>query len=315
MTVKAARAAALVHAGRIAAGRIAPGKRSAVKFDAAFDDYCSFLEAKAKRKGKPARWAYNVRQLGKSILLPEFGRWPLADLSHSPAIIRDWHKTATKQNGPVHANRAAQVLRATYRYAAKLNRNLPPALPTSGIIWNAEEPAEKGVGDFAKWAAAWRAIPMAARRGYTLAMLLTGCRRSELASLQWCDIDARSRTLLLRNVKSRSEKRRDVRLPLSLPIVRAFKLAKGVDAVKVFPGCFHNPGRDALPAHGHALRHAYESIMVELRIDPLMRKILMGHTIGGDDVTEGYASQKMLGSMLRREQARVSAEIMRRLEG
>jgi hypothetical protein len=60
-----------------------------------------------------------------------------------------------------------------------------------------------------------------------------------------------------------------------LPIARAFKLARGTDPVMVFPGCFHNPGRDALPAHGHALRHVYGSIMVGLGIDPLLRKMLL----------------------------------------
>ena len=53
--------------------------------------------------------------------------------------------------------------------------------------------------------------------------------------------------------------------------------------------------------------------MIELRIDPLMRKILMGHSIGGDDVTEGYSSQQMLARMLGTEQRRISAEIVRRL--
>lgn len=312
MTLTDARKAALVEAGRIAAGRITPGRKQAVKFEAAFADYCAHLEAKAKRKGKPPRWLVNVQSIGNTILLPEYGKWPLADLSAAPGVVRDFHKEVTRDNGPVVANRAMQVLRATYRHAAKLNRQLPPALPTSAVLWNTETPAEKGVLDFKQWAKAWRAIPSPVRRGFTLCCLLLGARRGELARLDWRDIDARSRSLVLRNVKSIGEKRRDVRLPLSVPIVRAIKLARGADDVKVFPGCAHNPVRDALPAYGHALRHAYASVARAIGIDPLLLKMLMGHSLGSD-VTEGYLSRTMLGGPLRVAQTKISADIVRRL--
>jgi integrase len=311
-TLTDARKAALVEAGRIAAGRITPGRKQAVKFEPAFTDYCAHLEAKAKRKGKPPRWLVNVQSIGNTILLPEYGKWPLADLSAAPGVVRDFHKKVTKDRGPVVANRAMQVLRATYRHAAKLNRQLPPALPTSAVLWNTEAPAEKGVADFRKWVKSWRDIPSATRRGFTLCCLLLGARRGELARLEWRDIDARSRSLVLRNVKSIGEKRRDVRLPLSIPIVRAIKLARGADDVKVFPGCAHNPVRDALPAYGHALRHAYASIGRAIGIDPLLLKMLMGHSLGSD-VTEGYLSRTMLHGPLRDAQRRISADVVRRL--
>jgi integrase len=311
MSVKAARDAALIEAGRIAAKRLRPGKRQAVKFAAAFDDYLSHLELKARRKGKAPAWHGRVISLGK-LLLPEFAKWPLADLSNNPGHVRDVHKQITRDNGPVAANRAMQVLRATYRHAAKLNRQLPPALPTSAVLWNTEAPAEKGVLDFKQWAKAWRAIPSPVRRAFTLCCLLLGARRGELARLEWRDIDAHSRSLVLRNVKSIGEKRRDVRLPLSGPIAKALKLARGADDVMVFPGCAHNPVRDALPAYGHALRHAYASIGRAIGIDPLLLKMLMGHSLGSD-VTEGYLSRTMLGGPLRDAQRRISADIVRRL--
>jgi integrase len=321
MTLSDARKAALVEAGRIAAGRVTPGRRQAVKFEAAFADYCAHLAAKAKRKGKPPRWLVNVQSIGNTILLPEYGKWPLADLSAAPGVVRDFHKRVTKDHGPVVANRAMQVLRACYRHAAKLSRQLPPALPTSAVLWNTEQPAEKGVTDFRKWVKAWRDIASPIRRGFTLACLLLGARRGELARLEWSDIDTRSRSLVLRNVKSIGEKRRDVRLPLSVPIIRAIKLARrdaddtdddDADDVKVFPGCAHNPVRDKLPAYGHALRHAYASIGRAIGIDPLLLKMLMGHSLGSD-VTEGYLSRTMLGGPLRVAQSKISADIVRRL--
>jgi hypothetical protein len=301
MKVKAARDAALIEAGRVAAKRIRPGKRAAVKFGEAFEEYIKAAEAKAERKGKPARWAKNARLIGSSLLLPEFARFPLADLSASPAIVRDFHKRITRDNGPVQANRAMAVLRATYRNAAKLNRDLPPALPTSAVVWNTEKPAEKGVFDFHEWAAAWRAIPSATKRGFHLANLLTSCRPGELARAV---LDTKRRELVIPKSKSG----RDLHIPLSIPIARALKMAKGGN----WAAARLNPVRDGLPAFGHALRHAGTSVAVALGIDPLLRKMLLGHSLGSD-VTEGYASSEMLRKPLREAQRKISAEIVRRL--
>jgi hypothetical protein len=123
---------------------------------------------------------------------------------------------------------------------------------------------------------------------------------------------------LLRNVKSQGIKRRNVRLPLSLPIVRALQLARSDDAlsdpVKMFPGCRFRPQRDGLPEFGHALRHAYQSIAADISVDPLSPKMLFGHSVGKSaDVTDTYASRKMLTGALGHEQRRISAEIMKRL--
>jgi hypothetical protein len=301
MSVKDARDLARIEAGRIAAKRIRPGKRSAVKFAEAFEEYIAAAEAKAEAKGKPARWAKNARLIGSSLLLPEFGRWPLSDLSAAPAVVRDFHKRITRDSGPVQANRAMAVLRATYRNAAKLNRDLPPALPTSAVVWNTEKPAEKGVFDFHEWAAAWRAIPSATKRGFHLANLLTSCRPGELARAV---LDAKRRELVIPKSKSG----RDLHIPLSIPIVRALKMARGGN----WSAARLNAVRDGLPAFGHALRHAGTSVAVALGVDPLLRKMLLGHSLGSD-VTEGYASSEMLRKPLRDAQRRISAEIMRRL--
>jgi len=71
---------------------------------------------------------------------------------------------------------------------------------------------------------------------------------------------------------------------------------------------------DAMPGSATRPRHAYESIATEIGVDPLFRKMLMGHSVGKSaDVTDTYASRKMLTGALGHEQRRISAEIMRRL--
>jgi len=83
MNVADARKGALKIAGRIAADRIEPGKRSAAKFADAMDEYLAHLVRQSERRGKPARWAKNVRSLSRLYLLPQWGKWPLAEMSGS----------------------------------------------------------------------------------------------------------------------------------------------------------------------------------------------------------------------------------------
>jgi hypothetical protein len=47
----------------------------------------------------------------------KWAKWSLAEMSVSPAAVRDWHIAVTKKSGPAAANHAARVLRAAYRYA------------------------------------------------------------------------------------------------------------------------------------------------------------------------------------------------------
>jgi hypothetical protein len=61
------------------------------------------------------------------------------------------------------------------------------------------------------------------------------------------------------------------------------------------------------------LRHAYASVARALGVDPLLVKILMGHSLGSSDVTEVYMSSEMLRVPLRNAQYRISAELLRRL--
>jgi hypothetical protein len=65
-------------------------------------------------------------------------------------------------------------------------------------------------------------------------------------------------------------------------------------------------------AYGHALRHAYASVAAAINVNPLLVKMLLGHS-HGSDVTEGYLSRQMLKGQLRDAQSRISAEIVKRL--
>jgi integrase len=302
-----ARKAALVEAGRVAAKHLTPGKRTAVRLGAALDDYLKFLKAKAGRRGKPPRHAVNVANL-RSLYLAEFERWPLADLSDNPAILKEWHERITKEAGPISANRAAEALRACYRYQLKLDRSLPPALPTSGIVFNPETPSGQTMAfkDFPKWREVWEKIESPIHRSFHLTNLLTGCRPGELSRLRREDIKPRERVFIIRSGKAGA----DIRVVLSVPIVRALRIT--LDAHQgelVFPDC-HQLGRhDPLPARGVQLRRAYRTVAADVGVDEMLSHFLLSHAPAG--ISQRYVSQLTLnaGPAMRSAQAKISKRI------
>ena len=311
MNVSEARKAALIIAGRIASRRIEPGRRSAVRLDAALDEYMKHLRAKAARKNKPPRHALNVEKLRRKFLSPEFGRWPLADLSNAPEVVRDWHERITGEAGPISANRAAEVLRAVYRHAARLNRSLPPALPTSAIVFNEETPSQKGLAfaDFPNWCEAWEKIKFPIRRAYHLTALLTGARPGELARLKWTDVKPRSRSIIIAYAKAGN----DITIPMSRPIVHALKMARDAGSESeplVFPGCAQVGHRDPLPARGNELRHTYRTVAADCGIDEMLAHFLLGHAPAG--ISQRYIARMILtsGPALRAAQRAISRRIV-----
>src|SRR5260370_40625252 len=110
-------------------------------------------------------------------------------MSGSPAAVGDWHIQVTKGAGPTTANPCVQTMRACYKDAAKLNRSLPVALPTSAVVMNTEKPSQKGLAfkDFPKWFAAWQKIESPIRRAYHLFCLLSGIRPGAGARSRWSD--------------------------------------------------------------------------------------------------------------------------------
>jgi integrase len=312
LNVADARKEALKIAGRIAADRIEPGKRSAAKFADAMDEYLAHLVRQSERRGKPARWAGKVRSLSRLYLIPQWGKWPLAEMSGSPAAVRDWHIQVTKDAGPTTANRCVQTMRACYKHAAKLNRSLPVALPTSAVVMNTEKPSQKALDfkDFPKWFAAWQKIESPIRRAYHLFCLLSGIRPGEGARLRWIDVHDNEQSFTIPNAKAGA----DIVLPYSEEIAGALRTAG--DAAKegaelVFPGLSYIDHRDAgLPVKGQALRHTYRTICADLEIDELITHYLMGHAPQG--ISQKYIATLILqnGPAMRAAQERISKRIV-----
>jgi integrase len=308
-------------AGRVSAGRAEPGRKSAVRFAEALERYVLHLRKKAADKGKTDTWAKLVTGKGAKHLLPEWGRWTLAEMSNSPDAVADFHARLTIEAGPVAANHCARVIRAVYRHAMRTNRGLPYALPTSGVDFNVEQRREVASRDLKAWAKAWNVIPNANRRAFHLLNLLGGFRPGELARLKWGDVVPCERVVIIRNAKAGL----DIRVPMSAPIARALQMARdGATESGPKPQGSHEfvfPARgprghiirfdsDALPFYANALRHTWRTIAADCGVDDTLAHLMLGHAPRG--VSQGYLSRMVLSSWpaMRSAQRSISRRIV-----
>jgi integrase len=313
MLLADARKAAQVQAGKIAAGRPTPGKKEALKFHAGWNDYLAHLQRKADRKDKVPYAYKQAKFIGDKYLLPQWGGWSLHDLSFAPGVAADWHRQITNEHGPIMANRAAALLRAAYRRAARIDRGLPPQLPTSAVEPNPERARQVHI-EWKAWRTAWLKLEPI-RQAYHLFMLTTGCRGSEALRLTWTDLDCRRRVITFRNSKSGA----DTVIPMSTAIARALIMARDNPAPNVGPqglegavfrGCIMAVN-DRLPVKGHGLRHVYRTVAADIGVDELTASLLLGHSLRS--VSQKYlTAAALLGLSLRQSQARISREILKR---
>lgn len=318
MQPPAARAEALKAAGEFASGAPIVGKADAVTFSAAFERYVEYLKTKAAKKGKPARWAYNVEKLGK-IMLPQWGSWTLADMAKRPDIVVDWYSGLHKKT-PASAGHCGRIIRAIYRREAKRDIHLPARLPTSAIEFDGYKPSQValGFGDYPAWRAKWDKIESQVERGYHLFCLLSGARPGEAGRMTVNDIDLEKRMFVIRNAKGG----RDINLPMSNEIVYALAMATNAEVMPhhevkrtdlLFPGCMQVSARVDLPIRGQKLRHSWRAVAADLEIDGLISHFLLGHAPKG--ISQEYIPILILqnGPAMRTAQQKISARMFKLL--
>jgi integrase len=316
MTVAMARKAARGLGGRIVDGRIEASAKNALTFADAFEDYCGHLLSKATAAGKEPRWHRNVVNLGKLYLKPKWDGCTLAEISRAPEDVRDWHRDVSKRAGAVTGNKCAKVLRATYRYAARLRRDLPSELPTSGVTMNPEEPREAGMTEaqHRKWAAAWRTIESPTRKAYQLLAVLTGQRPGELARVRVAD--AQDDALVIGKAKASNRIWIPASKPIKAALAMAMKARADTETEWLFPARAGNHIRkvdgDGLPLWGNGLRHNYKNIAVTMKpaVEEILTEFLQGHAPTG--ISRKYVSAMILAKSdaLREAQERISERIV-----
>jgi integrase len=158
-----------------------------------------YLEAKAASM-KPRSYDETKRHL-ESHWRPLHG---LALASIGRANVAAQVSTIAKESGPVAANRSRASLSAFFRWA--IGEGLSDHNPVTGTNKQEEAgPRERSLSD-PEAATVWLAAPENDYGRIVRLILLTGCRRDEIGSLQWSETDLKEKTITLPGERTKNKK-------------------------------------------------------------------------------------------------------------
>lgn len=230
--------------------------------------------------------------------------------------------------GDILPNRVLTLVRTIFRYA--LSRDWIEASPAEGIAKPKDETERDRFLDMGEVKRVWEA---AALLGYPFgpyvrALLLTGQRRTEVASMRWEDVDLEAGTWILKAADTKGERAHLV--PLSAPMV---ELLQGLP--QMGPFAFTSDGEthiggfakgkarlDAFLAAGgdqlepwtfHDLRRTVSSHMARLGVPTDIRGRVLNHAVQG--VTERHYTPYDFQAEKRSALDRWAAELMRAVSG
>ena len=242
-----------------------------------------------------------VKDYGRSVkvYLSDWLRRPIAEITRE--MVLEQHRKIAVENGPTTANSVFRHLRSVYNYTAATAGELPPnpvTVLTQSRSWNPERRRRSVVPLHAlpRWYAAVLAEDESAR-DFLLVAILTGMRRSEVAGLEWANIDLDGRTLTVAKTKNGDA----LILPLSTPLfdILLARRDNNPEATFVFPGVgvtghlveMKSFVARVVRASGvqfglHDLRRTYATIAEGLDVSYLSIKYLLNHRC--TDITGRY---------------------------
>jgi integrase len=145
--------------------------------------------------------------------------FPLGDITraHVAAALTD----ITKHRGPIAANRARATLSKFYRWA--IGEGMCDNNPTTGTNKRAENGSRERTLSDPELAAVYLNAPDNQFGQILRLLILTGCRRDEIGSLSWDEVDMDARTITLPSERTKNHQQHVV--PLSGP---AFDILNGI---------------------------------------------------------------------------------------
>ena len=206
------------------------------------------------------------------------------------AVVAAEIRSIAKRKGPIAANRARASLSAFFRWA--IGEGLCDDNPVTGTNKQEESgPRERSLSD-TEAATVWLAAPEESDYGRIIRLLLlTGCRRDEIGSLQWSEIDTKARTITL--PKERTKNGREHVVPLSDKALQIIKDIPRRERAHVFgsgEGGFSgwSKAKTALDKAAklkeawrlHDLRRTAATRMGDLGVQPHVIEAILNHVSG-----------------------------------
>lgn len=296
------------------------------KVDRTFGDLAdAWFEKKRADRKRNRSWELQKRRLEIHVL-PQWRERRLADIRR--ADVRD---LIDGLEGDVLPNRVLTTVRTVFRYG--LSRDWIEASPAEGIDKPKDESARDRWLDMPDAKRVWEAAGLMGYPFGTFArlLLLTGQRRTEVASMRWADVDLEAATWILRAEGTKGE--REHLVPLSEPVVALLKelpkfgayvlttdgethikgFAKGKARLDAFIAANCSQAEQLAPWTLHDLRRTVSSHMARLGIHKDIRGRVLNHAVEG--VTDRHYTPFDFAPEKRNALDRWAAELMRAVEG
>ncbi len=282
---------------------------------AAWDMYAATLERRKRAPKTLDGYRHSIQTH-----LADWMDRPLSRIAPEDVVERHAHLTGS--SGPYAANRMVSALRAVYRSARKIRRELPPP-PTDAVAPNTETRRQRALGpdNLPAWWAQLNALRNPIRREFHWLLLLTGGRPAALSRARWDHIGPRnglSGVWHFPNPKGGSARAFD--LPTSPEILEALERVRATGAELwpdqaaewVFPGSAGHmvntdEDRAELSHWGSDLRRTFKTLGLAAGLTELDTMILQNHALAG--ASRGYIVTPALWAHLTGQQARVSRYI------
>lgn len=244
---------------------------------------------KLKHKGKPLS---SVRQAFKKHILPAIGHRPYRELKK--AEVGEMYDGIVVNSGPVAANRVINYLLALLNW--RESRDDDYAVPKFGKL-RADHPEQKRdrVLSDNEIRAMWPKWETAGTGGQLCRLLLlTACRRSEIADLKWSEIDFQAATITIPAERYKTAVKQTVALSEPALAILAGIKERGINGERVWPAVWAF-GRiknqlDALapPTERwtfHDLRRTAKTLMMKAGVLPHISERVLGHAQGAIEGT------------------------------
>ena len=251
-----------------------------------------FVDSHCRRLNRP-RTLESTEQLLRQHVLPRWGQRLARDITRRDVL--ELTDGIIDSGRPVAANRALAVVRTLFNWAC--DRDILPASPCVGVRPPTPETARDRVLSDAELALLWSAATRLGGPFATLVQLLalTGQRRSEVARMEWAEIDLANSLWTLPAARCKSGKSHEVFLSQpAVAILQAFpRFAEGNFVLSTDGGLTASSNYGAnkrrldalLPADFkawrlHDLRRSVASGMARLGVQlPVIEKVL-NHSSG-----------------------------------
>lgn len=288
-------------------------------FGAAAD---AWLDKKRVDKRRNKSVDHQQRQLENHVL-PQWRHRKIVDLKRA-----DVSDLIEGTEGDVLPNRILALVRAIFRYA--LSRGWLEASPAEGIAKPKDETARDRFLDMVEAKRVWDSASLLGYPWgpYVRALMLTGQRRTEVASMRWSDVDMEAGAWLLKAADTKAERAHLV--PLSAPMLALLEglphlgdfvfTSDGKTHIKSYAkgkarlDTFLASGGDPLPAWTfHDLRRTVSSHLARLGVSTDIRGRILNHAMQG--VTERHYTPYDFQAEKRSALDRWAAELMRAVAG